>query len=206
MKLIKKGYNSAYFKTATDIPFLEKLFNSYKIKLIHSLSPSGNLLEIGCGRGILLNQLKKFYSVKGCDISPIAIAHASKLIGKKNLRVLDIEKQNISGKYEIILAFDVLEHLKNPEKALNKIKKSLKKEGIFIFSVPNNYGLFGSFMTKFFNFVDRTHISTYKRKKWIFLFKQAGFNLEIRNQHLFGISKSEFTKHFSFNLIGIARK
>lgn len=120
--------------------------------------------------------------------------------------MLDIEKGSINGKYDIILAFDVLEHLQNPNKAIFKIKKSLKKNGIFIFSVPNNYGLFGKLITSFFNYIDKTHISTYKRGRWIRIMENAGFNIEIYNEHLFGISKYDVTKYFSFNLVVIAKK
>ena len=110
------------------------------------------------------------------------------------------------GKYDIILAFDVLEHLKDPEKEILKVKKSLKKNGVFIFSVPNNYGLYGKIMTSFFNYMDRTHISTYKRKKWIAILKDAGFKVEVYNQHQFGISKRDFTKHLAFNLVIVASR
>ncbi|MEK6885359.1 MAG: class I SAM-dependent methyltransferase [Nanoarchaeota archaeon] len=201
MKFVKKDYDSSYFNTWVEKLPLEKMFNKDKVKLIHSIKPSGKLLEIGCGRGKLLNELKKDYSVFGTDISKAAIIESSKLIDKKNLRVSNIEKEPIKEKYDIILAFDVLEHLKNPDKTIKNIKKSLKKDGVFIFSVPNNYGLFGKMMTAFFNYTDKTHVSTFKRKKWIEIMKNAGFKSDIRNQHSFGISKWNIAKFYSFNLI-----
>jgi len=206
MKLIKKDYDEAYFNTWLEKLLLERKFNEYKINLIRSTKPSGKLFEIGCGRGKLLNELKRYYAISGIDISSSAVLEASKLIGKNHLKVLDIEKESINGKYDIILAFDVLEHLKNPSKALFKIKKSLKKNGVFIFSVPNNYGLFGKLMTSFFNYIDKTHVSTYERDKWIRIMENAGFNIEIYNEHLFGISKYDMTKYFSFNLVIVAKK
>lgn len=206
MKFIKRNYDDVYFNTLIDkLPF-EKIFNKHKVNLIRSIKPSGKLLEIGCGRGRLLSELKKYYSVSGVDISPSAIAETSKLINKKHLKVLNIEKEPINGKYDIILAFDVLEHLKNPKKVIYKIRKALNLKGIFIFSVPNNYGIFGKFATSFFNYTDKTHISTYKRSKWIEIVKKAGFHIKILNQHRFGISKLDIAKHFSFNLVGVARK
>ena len=204
MKIIKSNYDESYFNTWLERLPLEKMFNEDKINLINSIKTSGKLLEIGCGRGILLNELKKDYSIQGTDISTSAIKEASKLLKKYLLKVSNIENSNIRGKYEIILAFDVLEHLKNPEKAIVKIKKALNKEGVFIFSVPNNYGLFGKLMTSFFNYTDKTHISTYKRETWIKIMRDYGFKVEIYNQHLFGISKFDFMKHFAFNLVIVA--
>jgi 2-polyprenyl-3-methyl-5-hydroxy-6-metoxy-1,4-benzoquinol methylase len=205
MRLFKKDYDSVYFNTlAEKLPF-EKKFNEHKISLIRNIKPSGNILEIGCGRGKLLKGLEKYYSVSGSDISSSAIKEAGRLLGKSRVKVLDLEKQELSGKYDLVLAFDVFEHLKNPAACLKKIKKVLKKNGILIFSVPNNYGLFGKMMTTYFNFIDRTHVSTLKRKEWVSLFEKEGFNLEIRNQHTWGISTSRISKHFSFNMVGIAR-
>lgn len=204
MTLIKKKYDNTYFNTWIDKLPLEKKFNEHKFKLIHQIKPSGNLLEIGCGRGKLLAKLDKYYFITGVDISPSAIKEASKLIDKKHLSIFNIEKKPITNKYDIILAFDVLEHLTDPETEILKIKNALKKNGVFIFSVPNNYGIFGKIMTLFFNYMDKTHISTYERNKWIEIIKHRGFKIEVYNQHSFGISKKEFIKHFAFNLIIVA--
>lgn len=205
MKIIKKSYNQSYFNTGIDkLPFKKK-FNKIKVDLIRSIKPSGKLLEVGCGRGELLDSLKRYYSVFGIDISSSAIIEASKALVRNNLEIADIEKEDIHGKYDIILAFDVLEHLRNPSKTILKIKKALNRNGIFIFSVPNNYGMFGKFATSFFNYTDKTHVSAYKRSQWIDILKNAGFGIDIRNQHFFGISKSGISKHFSFNLLIIAK-
>ena len=206
MRLFKRDYNSSYFNTLTEWNPLENFYNNQKIALIRSSKPTGKLLEIGCGRGKLLKELKKFYSISGTDISPFAISGASKFIDKKYLKVSDIEKENIEGKYDLILAFDVLEHIKDPLKTIYKIKNALKKDGFFLFTVPNNYGFFGKLATTYFNFIDKTHISTYPREKWIRLMHQAGFGLDVLNQSPWSIIKSDFGKHLSFNLLIVARK
>jgi len=185
---------------------MENYFNKHKLRLIHSIKKSGSLLEIGCGRGLLLKKLKRDYLVKGIDISRSAIKSASKFIEKNRLKVMNIEESQINGRYDVILAFDVLEHLKNPKRAIIKIRNSLKKEGVLILSVPNNYGFFGKIITSYFNFIDRTHTSTYEREKWISLLKENGFKIEEYNQSTFGISKRKFMKHLSFNLIVLCRK
>lgn len=205
MRFFKRDYNSVYFNTMTDLIPIIEIFDKWKLKLIYSLKPSGRLLEIGCGDGRFLKKLQDNYSVAGFDISPSAINHASGLIKNKYLKVLDIEKESIIGKYDIILAFDLLEHLKDPKKAILKIRKALNKDGIFILSVPNNYGFYGRLSTKLFNFIDKTHVSAYERKSWIKMLEDSGFSLDIQDQTLIGILKSSIAKHFSFNLFIIAR-
>jgi 2-polyprenyl-3-methyl-5-hydroxy-6-metoxy-1,4-benzoquinol methylase len=205
MKFFKKDYSASYFDTVFESKHLKHTEVKQKAQLIRSLKPRGNLLEIGCGEGLLLKELKNDYNVSGIDISRFAIKRARSVVGR-NMRVADIEKENIRGRYDIILAFDVLEHLKNPEAAIMKMKKALKNNGIFIFSVPNNSGLFGRISTMFFNYMDKTHVSAFKREKWIDIVKNAKFKLQIINQSFCGYSKSELAKHFSFNLVIIAHR
>lgn len=206
MKIFKTDYNESYFDTTIDHnPFIEKEIKE-KIKLIESYKKKGKLLEIGCGVGDLLNKLQTIYNVKGIDISKHAIDKASKKIDKKKLMVLDIEKENIKDNFDIVIAFDVMEHLKRPKEVLKKIKNILNKNGILIFSVPNNYGFFGKIMTRVFNFIDKTHISTYRREKWIKIIKKLDFDIDIINHGIFGFRKDEKTKHFSYNVVFIAKK
>ena len=204
MKLFKTTYDESYFNTVLDSNPLLKKDIEQKVHLIKSYKKRGRLLEIGCGSGVLLNKLKDDFDVFGIDISEYAIKKACEKIDKEELKVLNIEKEDINGNFDVIIAFDVMEHLKNPDKVIKKIKKLLIKDGIFIFSVPNNYGIFGRFMTNIFNFIDKTHVSTFRREKWINLLKQNNFNIEILNHGLFGYEKKDFAKHFSFNLVVIS--
>jgi len=201
MRFFKTDYDESYFNTVVEAnPFLKKDIEQ-KIQLIKSYKKHGDLLEIGCGDGTLLKKIHSDYNIKGVDISEFAIAKASKILDDKKLKVLDIEKENIDGDFDIIIAFDVMEHLKDPAKVIKKIKDALRKDGIFIFSVPNNYGIFGKIMTTIFNFIDKTHVSTFKREKWINLLNDNKFDIEVVNHGLFGYQKRDFAKHFSFNLV-----
>jgi 2-polyprenyl-3-methyl-5-hydroxy-6-metoxy-1,4-benzoquinol methylase len=205
MKFFKKQYDKDYFNTMIDL--VPKYSWDKKVDFILSYKNKGKLLEIGFGNGILLKKLSKYFDVFGLDISEHNVKKASKIINNRKLFIGDIEKINTSKNYDVMLAFDVLEHLNNPAKTIKKIYNMLKKNGIFIFSVPNNYGLFGKISTLLFNFVDRTHRSTYKRVKWIKMIKE--FNLEcidIINENWLGFYKNKLSKHFAYNLLIVCRK
>jgi len=204
MKLFKTDYDDSYFNTFIETnPLLKKEIKE-KVELIKSCKKQGDLLEIGCGDGILLNKIQDCYNVTGADISQHAIKKACEMVDSKKLKVMDIENEDIDGSYDIIIAFDVMEHLNNPQKVIKKIKGAMKKDGIFIFSVPNNYGIFGKIMTKIFNLIDKTHVSTYEREKWIILLNNSNLKTEIINHGIFGYQKKDIAKHFSFNMIVIA--
>jgi len=206
MSFLRRSYDESYYDGSllSRNPFL-KIDIRNKLELISSFKRSGSLLEIGCGDGKLLTSLKGRYDVAGTDLSEYAIRKAAGSIDKNKLKVSDIEREAIRGKYDIIVAFDVLEHLRSPKAAIAKIRKSLKQGGILIFSVPNNYGIFGNIMTRIFNYLDSTHVSTLKREEWIQLVKDSNMTIEKTiSQSPLGFFESDIAKHFSFNLVVVA--
>ena len=111
------------------------------------------------------------------------------------------------------LAFRILEHLKEPHLTVEKIYNSLRREGVIIGSVPNNFGLIGGFTTWFINtFIDKTHCSTYPPFYWSTLFKEAGFKKitffgeVIFSRNLTKYVKRSFWKYVSHNLMFLCRK
>lgn len=203
MGLVKTGYDEGYFRSLSEVLPLRQI--RQKVRLIRTLKARGALLEIGCGEGFLLREMQKHYNAVGVDVSPHAVAVARRHAPEASLYVLDVEKTLPRGRYDVIIAFDVLEHLREPQKVLGRIKKRLKRHGVLVVSVPNNHGTFGTLCTKCFNLLDRTHVSTFRRRVWIELFESLGFDVEIINQTWLGFFRSDLAKHFTFNLVIVAR-
>ena len=100
------------------------------------------ILDIGCGGGLISESLAKLGGqVTGIDFVENNIKEAKSHALKQNLKinyfVQDIENLNLSNKFDLIILFEVLEHLNNWDKSLIKIKKNLKKNGILIISTIN---------------------------------------------------------------------
>lgn len=104
---------------------------------------NGKALDIGCAFGFFLKYLPNFEKY-GIDISIYAIERA-KAIPKVKFFVHSIEnKTNFKKNYfDVITAFDVLEHLNNLSNALAEIRRLLKKDGILLFTFPNTDCLIG---------------------------------------------------------------
>jgi len=91
------------------------------------------ILDVGCGGGIICEPLARLGAkVTGIDFAPNNIS-AAKIHSKKNkLKVnyiyKDIEKSKLDEKFDIILMFEVLEHLDNWKKTIKNIKKNLNKK------------------------------------------------------------------------------
>ena len=100
------------------------------------------ILDVGCGGGIICEPLARLgANVTGIDFAPNNII-AAKIHSKKNKLKInyinkDIEKSKLDEKFDIILMFEVLEHLDNWKKTIKNIKKNLNKNGLLIISTIN---------------------------------------------------------------------
>ena len=100
------------------------------------------ILDVGCGGGIICEPLARLGAkVTGIDFAPNNIK-AAKIHSKKNKLKInyiykDIEKSKLDEKFDVILMFEVLEHLDNWKKTIKNIKKNLNKDGIVIISTIN---------------------------------------------------------------------
>ena len=100
------------------------------------------ILDVGCGGGIICEPLARLGAkVTGIDFAPNNIK-AAKIHSKKNKLKInyiykDIEKSKLDEKFDIILMFEVLEHLDNWKKTIKNIKKNLNKNGLIIISTIN---------------------------------------------------------------------
>ena len=98
------------------------------------------ILDIGSGPGFFLRRAKKRgWDVLGIEPSPEASAYAIKQkipTIQKFFHEVDLKKL---GKFDAIHTFDVLEHVNDPTNILKKAHSLLKKGGIIVIEVPNDF-------------------------------------------------------------------
>lgn len=94
------------------------------------------ILNVGCGTGGTIDMLEKFGKVDNVDTSDDAIAFVKKL-GHKNIAKVDgIELPFEDKVYDLVGAFDVLEHIEDHKNALSEWKRVLKDDGAIVITVP----------------------------------------------------------------------
>lgn len=149
----------------------EKLGGSLAHRQMLDWVPEGSrVLELGCSSGymgaILTHQ--KGCTVTGVELDPAAAADAR----GRGLEVIEGSLEDaalrarIPGRYDVVMAADVLEHLREPALVLAEMQRWLAPDGLAIVSVPNianwtiRRQLFfrGDFEYQETGILDRTHL------------------------------------------------
>ncbi len=111
---------------------LKAIKNAEELKKL-KLKNFESLLDAGCGPGILLNQLKAKYGIKGygVDISSMALSRAKEAGNNKmDFRQGKLEQIPFPNRYfDVVVSFDVLEHVEDKNKSLKEIYRVLKPRG-----------------------------------------------------------------------------
>ena len=101
-------------------------------------SPGDRLLEVGCGVGIfLVAAQRKGWKVEGVDLSRTALEASRTVHGLPATLGMLEDLPLDEGAYKAVVGWEVLEHMVNPRKFLAKVRSLLRKDGLFVCSVPN---------------------------------------------------------------------
>ena len=100
------------------------------------LPADARILEIGCGTGHNLQMLAGFGHVDGLELDEEAAALSEKRLGRKVMRSPLPELDQVPDNYDLIGAFDVIEHIDDDRAALAAIATKLKPAGKFMMTVP----------------------------------------------------------------------
>ena len=141
------------------------------ISMIRKHKIRGKALDIGCAYGYLANYLsRKGFDASGCDISEYALGIASNMFPHIPTFRGDIDNGFSLPKdeYDLITAFEVLEHCWNLDQIAKKVRNSLRPGGLFLISVPD------SDLVPPEEQGDDTHISFLNTREWIDVFSHNG--------------------------------
>lgn len=120
-------------------------------------------LEIGCGYGYACELLaEQGYRVLGTDISAHAIERARQEVHVPGVTfaVWDANSERLATKYDLIMALEVIEHLSDPDSALQNWASLLNPGGALVCTTPNLLGPLSRWQR------DPTHINVRSQQAW----------------------------------------
>jgi 2-polyprenyl-3-methyl-5-hydroxy-6-metoxy-1,4-benzoquinol methylase len=120
----------------------------YEKRFLGQAKTGGSHLEIGPGHGLLLAvaaSLGSFGYVEGWDISPSSIAYTRRCLDRLQiprpveLTMVNVFSADASGRtYDSVVMSEILEHLEEPRRALERVFATLAPGGRLYVNVPVN--------------------------------------------------------------------
>lgn len=208
---MSKKYYEDYWKLnkiepGSHLPWKKEILGSLKLF-------GNNFLDVGCGDGYIASQFVNKFKTYGIDISEVALKEANaKGIITQQLDANKIELPFEDEFFDNISCLDILEHIIDPIAFTKEIYRILKKDGIFIVSVPNILNIINRFHFLFGNFVDvmdvahknnelfSEHIKMFSKDKLEKLLHKTNF--KILKRYFYFPKKFNEPKWRKFQIIG----
>ena len=182
---------AAYYREKSGVHYLAFAGNNHLVNAIAAehldRQDSFKVLEVGCACANTLLLIKSEYpnaEIFGTDISETPVEIASHFA---KAEVSNIEEQDMTfeeGFFDYILFGDVLEHLRDPKRALIYCRKFLRPVGKVVASIPNLMNitvieqlLNGNFTYQEEGLLDKTHIHLFTYNEIIRMFQEAEYNV-----------------------------
>lgn len=132
---MSKTYKTSHYQLISAIEGKHFWFRA-RNELIAQRSSGRTFFEVGYGTGIVLSLFQSLgFIVSGTDVNPQAQKIASKRIGRKLFR-RSIYSFSTIATYDVVGAFDVLEHQSREEAFIQACRRLLKRGGILLINVP----------------------------------------------------------------------
>ena len=138
-------YNYTIPDTAEFYEKLGKLHNLYAknkwdydeaVKIVKKYKPQ-SLMDIGCGYGYFLEKIKNAVpNIAGSEFNPAAI----NVCKSKNIKLYTTNLREVPEKFDLITAFQVLEHVKDTKDFIENCLNLLNDNGHLLFVTPNPDG------------------------------------------------------------------
>ncbi|MBF0219644.1 MAG: glycosyltransferase [Gammaproteobacteria bacterium] len=163
--------------------------NNSHTQLLQRVQRHSRVLELGCATGYLTAYLTHEL---GCRVTAVEIdseaaeqarPHCEQLI-IANVEEADWLQDLTPASFDLILCADIIEHLKEPQRLLQRLKPYLDREGTLLTSIPNAAHasirlelLEGRLSYEERGLLDRTHLHLYTHDALHALFTSAGYQL-----------------------------
>ena len=142
--------SDGYFQIATTTHFwVSRRFDVLQRIANSVVSGAAEIAEIGCGHGLLQRQIEDNYGkpVTGFDLNEYGLKHNVSRISR--VCCYDVHQRNkeLRGKFDLILLFDVLEHISDEDRFLDALLFHLAPQGKLIVNVPAGRWAFSEYDT-----------------------------------------------------------
>ncbi len=147
----------------------------------------GRLLDVGCGAGGVGRALRdRVDFLAGVEVEPEVADSARELYDQVLTGMVEDVVDELDGPFDTILAYDLLEHLAQPDDVLQRLHGLAAEDALIHVSVPNarhwslvrDLVVHGTFGYTDWGHRDRTHLRWLTRGDLVQLLETTGWHVE----------------------------
>jgi len=102
--------------------------------LLGDRAHDARILDVGCGAGLFFDALEQFGHVEGIESDPIAVEQSGRW--RSRIHVGELETFTADRPFDVILALDVVEHVRAPDIMLRHAARLLASNGRMVITTP----------------------------------------------------------------------
>lgn len=171
------GFEVEYFANLAKVEAGNFWFQSRNRLLVWALQryfpQAGSLLEIGCGTGFVLSGIRRSFpalALSGSEIFSAGLSFAAERLPGVELFQMDARRIPFREEFDVVGAFDVLEHVEEDEEILSQMYQATRKRGGILVTVPHHPFLWSQADDY------ARHVRRYKTQELKDKVKRAGFD------------------------------
>jgi hypothetical protein len=148
----------------------------FYLALVRRWVPRGSrLFELGVGAGHFLERASTEYVCSGSDVNLFGVTESRRRVPHADLHEGSFERIPTSPAPTVVVAWGVLEHVPDLDRALGYIRSRLPEPGFLIAVVPVYDGPLGWLVRRLDH--DPTHVWKLGRREWIRILHRHGFEI-----------------------------
>lgn len=175
-----QAYTDTYYEFSRPDSGLKQRVDNWRDALIRrqirSRVPAGRLLDVGCGIGLFLDSMRDDFELWGLDISDYAIDCCHRRLPAATLQAGSLA-DGIPWEvtYDAITAINVFEHLDEPLRAAQVVRRHLRPGGLLVAHLPTIGSSLQAALYRGSYDSDPTHIYRPSGAEFTELVESAGF-------------------------------
>jgi SAM-dependent methyltransferase len=144
----RHGYNPEIYAELARLEDRNFWFQARNRLIVHAARRHfpriGSFLEIGCGTGQVLRAMETAFpdaQMHGSELFVEGLSFARRRVPRAHLMQMDATRIPYADEFDLVGAFDVIEHIEDDTAVLAEIRRALKRGGGAILTVPQHPAL-----------------------------------------------------------------
>jgi SAM-dependent methyltransferase len=142
---VREGFDPRYFENLYRLESGSFWFRSRNKLILWAIErffgKAGNMLEIGCGTGFVLAAIEAArpqLTLCGSEVHTAGLGFTARRLQRTALLQMDARNVPFESEFDLVGAFDVLEHIEEDEAVLREAHRALKPCGGLLLTVPQH--------------------------------------------------------------------